>query len=596
MALATLLQDGDEFPIDIEDLREDVRSGHLTADVLVHYEPWTGGDFVPIGTIDTLAHDLGAPGALLAARLGTFSVPWMSVGVTLTIIAAAVAQFRGWMPEAVYAPDSTDRIAIGFESVLFGQAWWAPWTSQLVHGDPLHVIGNLAAIVVSGWRVERALGATAYAVVAAASVVVGSMLVVAVCPLPVIGSSTLGFGLLAAHVAVGFRFGDSLPLRARGKYGFGVLPIFLVLALPTLTFPAVAHSAHLGGLVGGGLAALWVSSDATAQPSALLRVRLRNLVSLSILLGIPCLMTPLAVRHPELVLGRGSQVEVEGTGIKLRLPWRIARNEGLLLGARAWSTSPGSVDTLFGGLNRARAVLDPEELAGTWERGAELTLLPPPEPLGIGWHGTAFRRTSADGSDLIVEHQQLRGTTLLRLGYMVKDRADGTPGLRAAFFEQILRSSELGDPPGLAQARRKFAEFPEIGSNREDLGKQLYLIGQYSEAEEVLAPLVDPSRLRGGDALRMRLDLWAHHPEAVLAVHGADDLDPAWIEAVLAASRSQRFYQDRGIRALVAFGLCAEAEEALTLFAERRPDAPEVEELEAWVSGCGDRPAIEPAL
>jgi membrane associated rhomboid family serine protease len=594
MPLATVRQDGEEFPADPEDLRQDIRDGSVPADVLVRYAPWTGERFVPVGQIPELAEELVAPGALLTARLSRTTLPWAALGVTGAIVVAAVAQFAGWMPAAVYAEDSTDRVAIGFESVLFGRAWWAAVTSQLVHGDALHVVGNLAAIAVSGWRVERALGPTAYAVVAAASVLCGAALVVAVCPLPVIGSSTLGFGLLAAHMAVGFRYGDTLPIRARGKYGFGVLPILIVLAVPTLTFPAVAHSAHLGGLLGGGVAAFWVPADTTVAPPRRRRVQLRNLTVAAALLLVPALVTPVLARHPALVLGAGSEVEVEGTGVKLRLPWRVARNEGLLLGARAWSTSPGSPDTLFGGLNRARSVLDPDDLAGTWERGARLSLLPAPEPLGPGWVPTAFRRESDGGADLIVEHQQLRGTTLVRLGYMVKERADGTPGLRAALFERILRTAELGDPPRLAAARRKFAEFPEVGTHREELGKQLYLVGQYAEAEEVLAPLVDPRRLRGGDALRMRLDLWAHHPEAVRAVYGPE-LDPSWLEAVLDASASQRFYQDRGIRSLVAFGLCAEAEAALSRFRERRPDAPELEPLAAQVADCGDRPPVEPA-
>jgi len=592
VGLATVRQDGDEFPADVEDLREDVRRGQVTAEVLVRYAPWTGEAFVEVGEIPELAEERSAPGALLAARLGRFAVPWVSVSVTLGIIVAAIAQFSGWMPQAVYGADSTDRVAIGFEAILFGQAWWSPVTSQLVHGDPFHVLGNLAAIAVSGWRVERALGPTAYAVVAAASVIVGAALVVAVCPLPVIGSSTLGFGLLAAHVALGFRFGDNLPRSARGKYGFGVLPIFLILALPTLSFPAVAHSAHLGGLIGGGLAAMWVSSEATSRPERRRSVQLRNAVLAVAILALPLLLTPLVVKQPHLVLGRGASVEVQGTGVKLMLPWRMARNEGTLLGAAAWSTSPGSPDALFGGLNRSRALLDPEDLAGTWERGAELTLLPTPEPLGPGWVATAFRRTTDRGGEYIVEHQQLRGTTLVRLGYMVAE-THGAPGLRAGLFERILRTAELGDPPKLATARRKFADFPEIGSNREELGRQLYLVGQYAQAEEILAPLVDPNDLRGGDALRMRLDLWAHHPEAVRAVYGEDELDPSWLEAVLFASVSQRFYQDRGIRALVGFGLCVEAADALARFGERRPDAPEVVELGPVVRACGDRPAIE---
>lgn len=592
MALVTVRQDGDEYPYDLEDLRTDIRAGTVAGDTLVRYRPWTGEEFAPASSLAPLADEFQAPGALLAARLGRRGIARLAVGVTLVIVLAAVAQFTGWMPAAVYADDSTDRVAVGFEAIVFGGAWWSLLSSQLLHANVLHVLGNLAAIGVSGWRVERALGPGAYAVVAAASIIVGGALVIALSPLPVIGSSTLGFGLLAAHVVIGLRFGDALPPRARGKYGFGVLPIVLILVLPTLSLPAVAHSAHLGGLLGGGLAATLVTPDSTGGARAR-AVALRNAAIAGALLLLPALVTPLLVSQPQLVLGRGAEIEVEGTGVVLRLPWRVARNEGVLLGARAWSTSPGSPDVVFGGLNRSRSVLDPEDLARTWERGAELTLLPAPEPLGPGWTATALRRLSGDGADLIVEHQQLRGTTLVRLGYMVRE-VDGAPGRRAAYFDRILRTARLGDPPGLAKARRKFAEFPEIGDNRAELGRQLYLVGEYAEAEEVLAPLIDPSRLRGSDGLRIRLDVWAHHPDAIRAVYGAD-VDFAWLDAVLDASVSQRFYQDRGIRALVGFGLCQEAQGALDRFAERRPDAPEVAELSEVVAECGDRPAVEPA-
>ena len=55
MALATVRQDGDEFPFDVEDLREDVRAGRVTRDVLVRHAPWTGEDFTPVGSIAALA-------------------------------------------------------------------------------------------------------------------------------------------------------------------------------------------------------------------------------------------------------------------------------------------------------------------------------------------------------------------------------------------------------------------------------------------------------------------------------------------------------------------------------------------------------------
>lgn len=596
MSRAVLRHDGDTFPIDLADLREDVRAGRLPGDAELHYEPWTGVDYRPLTAVPELAEDLDAPDARLVASLSRFRWPWMATLVTLGILGVAIAQFRGELPADVYASDRADQYAIGWESWLFARAWWTHLSSQLIHAGPMHVFGNLIAIAVSGWRVERALGATAYLVIAMASVLFGALLVVLICPLPVVGSSTLGFGLLGAHVAIGFRYGDVLPPRARGKYGFGVLPVLLLILLPNLTLPAVAHSAHLGGIVGGGLAALAVWPDTTAPRSGVGRRRLVNLVVAAAIALSPAALVPLLVQVPELVHGWSEEVEIEGTGVTLRLPWRVARNEGVLLNAAAWSTSPSSPDVLFGGLNRARAVHDAARLARTWERGAQLDEAPSPEPLGAGWTATAFWRRPPPGDafppEYVVEHQQLRGSTLLRVGYVVRLDDDGRPGPRADFFEEILRTAELGDPPKLARARAKFAEFPEIGDNRQEFGRQLYLVGAYVEAERVLAPLVHPEELRGSDALRVRLDIWARHPDAVAAAY-PDGPDGDWLIAVLEASVSQRFYQDRGIRALAHLGRCDDSRAGLRAFAERRPEAPEVADLRLIVEGCAPGPGSE---
>ena len=589
MSRAVLRHDGDVFPIDLADLREDVRAGRLPGSAELHYEPWTGVDYVALSQVAQLAEELDAPDARLVASLRRVRWPWMASLVTLGILAVAIAQFRGLLPAAVYDGEQAERYAIGWESILFGRAWWTHLSSQLVHAGPMHVFGNLIAIAVSGWRVERALGSTAYLIVAAAAVLLGGALVVLICPLPVVGSSTLGFGLLGAHVAIGFRYGDVLPPGQRGKYGFGVLPVLLLILLPNLTLPAVAHSAHLGGLIGGGLAALAVRPDTTAPASNVGRRRIGNL-GLAALLGLaPAALVPVLVAFPTPLHGWSEEVEIEATGVTLRLPWRVARNEGVLLNAAAWSTSPSSPDVLFGGLNRARAVHDPARLARTWERGAQLDPAPQPEPLGAGWTATAFTRRPRPGDafppEYVVEHQQLRGSTLLRVGYVVRLDADGAPGPRAEFFEQILRTAELGDPPKLARARVKFTEYPEIGDNRQEFGRQLYLVGAYVEAERVLAPLVSGDQVRGSDALRVRLDIWAREPDAVVAAW-PDGPDGDWLVAVLEASVSQRFYQDRGIRALAHLGRCVDAAAGHDAFAARRPDAPEVAELALVVDGC----------
>ncbi len=589
MSSAVLRHDGDTYPIDLADLQDDVRRGRLPGDAELHYEPWTGVDYLPIRQVPQLAEDLDAPDARLVANLSVFRWPWMATILSFAVLAVAVAHLRGDLPAVVYESDRSERFAAGWESILFGGAWWTHITSQFIHVGPLHVFGNLVAIGVSGWRVERALGWSGYLVVAAASILAGAVLVVLICPLPVVGSSTLGFGLLSAQLAIGFRFGDALPPRMQGKYGFGVLPVLLLILLPNLTLPAVAHSAHLGGLLGGGLAALAVRPGTTAPVAGVRRRQFLNVCITVALLAVPAALTPLVVRFPGLVLGWYEDVDIEGTGVTLSLPWRVARNEGVLLNAAAWSTSPASSDVLFGGINRAQSVHDAARLARTWERGAQLTLASAPQTLGPGWTATAFERRPPPGDtfrpEYIVEHQQLRGSTLLRLGYVVKLDDAGHPGARAALFEQILRTAKLGDPPKLAYARHKFTDYPEIGDNREEFGRQLYLVGAYVEAERVLAPLVDPVQIRGSDALRVRLDIWARQPEAVQAAW-PEGPDGDWLVAVLDASISQRFYQDRGIRALAHLGRCEEARTGLERFAERRPDAAEVPELALVVAGC----------
>jgi membrane associated rhomboid family serine protease len=141
-----------------------------------------------------------------------------------------------------------------------------PWrlvTAQLLHANGVHLALNALGLFVLGGLLERQIGAVRTALVVGAAAA-GAMLgcVVAGYEL-VLGASGLVSGVVGGLLALELRRPDLLPglLRLSRRVLIGALIAEFVL----LSFvPNVAHAAHLGGLLAGGLCAL-----ATAPRDAL---------------------------------------------------------------------------------------------------------------------------------------------------------------------------------------------------------------------------------------------------------------------------------------------------------------------------------------
>lgn len=571
-----LRADGQEAPADVHDVEEDVRTGVLGPDAELQYAPWTGDAFVPVNEIVELRDAFDAPDARLTAHLERGPLPWASSALTLTIAALGLAQL--FFPDAL----PPTRFGVSLDDMAFGGRWWSPWTSQFSHAGSSHLMGNLAVIGYSGYRVEKALGPAALATVAAATLLVGTLAVLIWSPATVIGGSMLAYGLLGAHITTGFRFGDAIPRRLRVRYGFGVLPFFAIPFAGALGGAGISHSAHLGGLLGGGLAALMVRPESIVASAKAQTRALQNLVIASALTLVTALPAPLCKVAPRLVVGPTKATELPETGVVLPVPLRLRAFPVYTHGAPGWRTSRSSPDTLFGALQtRTDAGPDLQEEARLWSAGNDFDPLDV-APLREGWRSIGIEFDDDGGRRRAVEHMVQWGHYVLRLGYSVAIPQTGE-NPREELFQYMIQQAEVGRAPDAQAAADAFAELPKSRSRATAYGEQLHFEGAHAEAEAVLGPLHTPGNITGGAAMEARWLLWSHHPGAFL------EHDDRWIDEVLAASPRSTWYQGRGIRMLVDLRRCSRAAQALASYEETAEGDLGLDLLQQRVVGCVPR-------
>ena len=129
--------------------------------------------------------------------------------------------------------------------------WYRLLTVALVHGGWLHLLFNMLALFSLGTAIENYLGRNKYIFILITSLLFGSLTSYLFNPLTsvAVGSSGMIFGLFGCLLIMGKRMGANL------KESAGL--IALNLAIPFL-IPGIDWKAHLGGLIGGGLAILAV--------------------------------------------------------------------------------------------------------------------------------------------------------------------------------------------------------------------------------------------------------------------------------------------------------------------------------------------------
>jgi membrane associated rhomboid family serine protease len=122
-------------------------------------------------------------------------------------------------------------------------------TVALVHGGWVHLICNMLALFSIGTPIENFYGKNKYVFILLTSLITGSLASYLFNPLNTyaVGASGMIFGLFGALAVTGKRMGANLKEAST--------LIAVNLAIPFL-IPGIDWKAHLGGLIGGSLAAL----------------------------------------------------------------------------------------------------------------------------------------------------------------------------------------------------------------------------------------------------------------------------------------------------------------------------------------------------
>jgi membrane associated rhomboid family serine protease len=179
--------------------------------------------------------------------------------LTLALIAINVVAFlaegnvsiTGQPTDKVYEKGALFGSLEGFagQGVAHGQ-WWRIVTSGFLHENLLHIGFNMYVLYLLGQMLEPALGRMRFGVIYAVSLLAGSLGALLVSPHSLtVGASGAVFGVMGA-AAVEMR-ARQIPIMQSGVGGLILINLVISFALP-----GISWGGHVGGLIGGALAAI----------------------------------------------------------------------------------------------------------------------------------------------------------------------------------------------------------------------------------------------------------------------------------------------------------------------------------------------------
>ena len=195
--------------------------------------------------------------------------------VTLALIAINVVAYLaegnltatgGGVGNSVYREGallgSSDIPGLAGQGVAHGQ-WWRIITGGFLHENLLHIGFNMYVLYILGQMLEPALGRLRFAVIYGVSLLTGSLGALLVSPHSLtVGASGAVFGLMGA-AAIEMR-ARQIPLM---QSGIGAL--ILINLVISFALPGISWAGHIGGLLGGALAAVVIQLGARYRSQAL---------------------------------------------------------------------------------------------------------------------------------------------------------------------------------------------------------------------------------------------------------------------------------------------------------------------------------------
>jgi membrane associated rhomboid family serine protease len=127
--------------------------------------------------------------------------------------------------------------------------YWRLITSGFLHENLLHIGFNMYLLYLLGLMLEPAIGSVRFAVIYFTALLAGDFGALLATAAPSLGASGAIFGLMGAAAV-------ELRARQRSIMESGIGGLIIINLIFSFAFPNISVGAHVGGLIGGALAAL----------------------------------------------------------------------------------------------------------------------------------------------------------------------------------------------------------------------------------------------------------------------------------------------------------------------------------------------------
>lgn len=159
----------------------------------------------------------------------------------------------------IFGDKQNDRIMAGGHLLQ----WWRIITPIFLHGGLLHICVNSYSLYLMGRQLEPFYGSRRYFVIFMVAGVAGVLASLRFSPHPSLGASGALFGLVGAGIVFPIRFKALVPAAQGRRIVIQLAKVAAVNLLIGFSLRQyVDNSAHIGGMLGGGLAALFLIPDA----------------------------------------------------------------------------------------------------------------------------------------------------------------------------------------------------------------------------------------------------------------------------------------------------------------------------------------------
>jgi membrane associated rhomboid family serine protease len=188
------------------------------------------------------------PGAFTATDVPVAT--YALIAINVIVFLAEIAKAKGGVIDVI--PNSLVTNGGLFGPAVANGDYWRIITSGFLHAGLIHIALNMYILYIAGGLLERSIGSLRFVALYFLSLLAGSFIALLLDPNALtVGASGAIFGLMAAAVIIAYGRGREDVARQ-----FGIL-VALNLFL-SFSVSNISIGAHLGGLIGGAIASLFV--------------------------------------------------------------------------------------------------------------------------------------------------------------------------------------------------------------------------------------------------------------------------------------------------------------------------------------------------